>query len=190
MGLESFATLSNGEKIPNPRFFREEEEALAKAQRKLSEAEKGTPERARARKVVSRIYERIGNRRQEFVNQLSRKLVDNYALIAFEDLNIKSMARNHCLAKSISDAAWRMLINATKYKAESAGTKVVLVNPANTSKMCSRCGTLVEKELGDRVHKCPCCGLVMDRDENAAINILRLGLQSVARKKSEKAHEL
>ncbi|MDM7913475.1 MAG: transposase [Methanotrichaceae archaeon] len=190
MGLESFATLSNGEKIPNPRFFWEEEEALAKAQRKLSEAEKGTPERARARKVVARIHERIGNRRHDFIHQHSHRLVNRYGLIAFEDLNIKSMARNHCLAKSISDAAWRMLINATKYKAESAGTRVVLVNPANTSKMCSRCGTLVEKELGDRVHKCPCCGLVMDRDENAAINILRLGLQSVARKKSEEAHEL
>jgi putative transposase len=199
MGLDSFATLStkgmydfpsDGYKIPNPRFFRIEEQALAKAQRKLSKAEKGTPERASARKVVARVHERIGNRRQEFVNQLSRKLVDNYAFIAFEDLNIKCMVQNHCLAKSISDTAWRMLINATKYKAESAGTTVVLVNPANTSKICSKCGTMVEKELNDRIHKCPCCGLVMDRDENAAINILRLGLQSGARKKSEEAHQL
>jgi len=163
---------------------------LAKAQRKLSKAEKGTLERAMARKVVARVHERIGNRRYEFVNQLSRKLVDRYGVIAFEDLNIKGMLQNHCLAKSISDAAWRMLINATKYKAESAGTTVVLVNPANTSKICSKCGTMVEKELNDRIHKCPCCGLVMDRDENAAINILRLGLQSGARKKSEEAHQL
>jgi putative transposase len=197
VGLESFATLStagkwdfpcDGYKVPNPRFFRKEEGALAKAQRKLSRAEKGAPERAKARKVVARVHERIGNRRNEFVQQLSRMLVDNYAFIAFEDLNIKGMVQNHCLAKSISDTAWRMFINATKYKAESAGTTVVLVNPANTSKTCSKCGTIVEKELKDRVHKCPCCGLVMDRDENAAINILRLGLQSAIRKKDREAH--
>jgi putative transposase len=190
VGLESFATLSNGEKVENPRFFRQEEEALVRAQRKLSKAEKGTSERAKARKVVARIHERINNRRSEFVNQLSRKLVDKYGVISFEDLNIKGMVENHCLAKSIFDAAWRMLINATKYKAESAGAIVVLVNPVNTSKMCSRCGTLVEKDLNDRTHICPSCGLVMDRDENAAINILRLGLQSVAHKKSEEAHVL
>ncbi|AFD00824.1 transposase, IS605 OrfB family, central region [Methanocella conradii HZ254] len=182
VGLESFATLSTGEKIANPRFFREDEKALAKAQRKLSKTEKGTPRRDRAMKVVSRIHERIGNRRYDFVHQLSRKLVNRFGLIAFEDLSIKKMVKNHRLAKSVSDAAWRMLINATRYKAESAGTKVVLVNPANTSKMCSRCGQIVEKTLDERVHRCPCCGLVMDRDENAAINILRLGLQSVAYK--------
>lgn len=187
VGLESFATLSNGEKIENPRFFRQEEKALAKAQRKLSKAEKGTPERDKARNVVARVHERIGNHRYEFVQQLSRKIVDEYGFIAFENLNIKDMVQNHCLAKSISDAAWRMLINATKYKAESAGTTVVLVNPAYTSQICSRCGTLVPKDLSNRTHNCPSCGLVMDRDENAAINILRLGLQSAIRKKDREA---
>jgi putative transposase len=179
MGLTSFATLSNGEKMPNPRFFRLEEKTLAKVQRRLSRCEKGTPERTKARKVVARVHERIGNRRYDFIHQLSHSLVNKYGLICFEDLNIKGMVNNHRLAKSISDAAWNMLIIVTKYKAESAGTKVVMVNPANTSKMCSRCGLLVEKELKDRTHKCPSCGLVLDRDENAAINILRLGLQSV-----------
>ena len=99
------------------------------------------------------------------------------------------MLKNHCLAKSISDAAWNKLITSTTYKAESAGTTVVLVNPANTSKMCSRCGLLVEKILSDRTHECSSCGLVMDRDHNAVINILRLGLQSVGIKSVE-AHEL
>ena len=99
------------------------------------------------------------------------------------------MIKNHCLAKSIADVSWNMLINMTKYKAESAGSVVVLVNPANTSKMCSRCGLLVEKTLADRVHKCDSCGLIMDRDNNAAINILRLGLQSVGIKTVE-AHRL
>ncbi len=180
VGLTSFATLSNGEKIPNPRFFRNEENELAKAQRRLSKLEKDSPKRLKALKVVRRIHERIANKRYDFVHQLSRQLVDRYGLISFEDLNIRGMLRNHCLAKSISDVAWRMLITITMYKAESAGTTVTLVNPANTSKLCSRCGSIVEKTLADRVHYCPVCGLSIDRDKNAAKNILRLGLQSVA----------
>jgi putative transposase len=179
MGLTSFATLSNGIKIPNPRFFRKEEKELARVQRKLSKLEKSNPNRKSVIKIIQKVHERISNKRYDFVHQLSRKLVNEYGFIAFENLNIKGMVRNHCLAKSISDAAWKMLIMTTQYKAESAGSKVVLVNPANTSKMCSRCGQLVEKTLSDRVHECPTCGLVMDRDHNAAVNILRLGLQSV-----------
>nr|WP_321498578.1 transposase [uncultured Methanolobus sp.] len=179
VGLSSFATLSDGTAIPNPRFFRLEEKELAKAQRKLSKVAKGSPERKKAIRVVQRVHERIANKRYDFIHQLSRQLVDDYSFIAFEDLNIKNMLKNHCLAKSILDAAWNMLISATKYKAESAGSLVALVNPANTSKMCSRCGLLVEKTLADRTHKCNSCGLVLDRDHNAAINILRLGLQSV-----------
>jgi len=180
MGLASFATLSNGVKIDNPRFFRIEERRLARMQRKLSKIEKGSPQRRKAIKVVQKVHERISNKRCDFAHQLSHKLVSEYGFISFEDLNIKVMVRNHCLAKSISDAAWRMLITATRYKAASAGTTVVMVNPANTSQLCSRCGQLVKKELTDRTHECPTCGLVMDRDQNAAVNILRLGLQSVA----------
>jgi putative transposase len=179
VGLESFATLSNGEKISNPRFFREEEHELARVQRKLSKAPKGTPDRKKALKVVERVHERIANKRYEFAHQISNDLVNRFGLIAFEDLNIKGMTKNHCLAKSIHDVAWNMLVTLTSYKAESAGSMVVLVDPRNTSKMCSRCGILVEKTLSDRVHNCPQCGLSMDRDWNAAINILRLGTQSL-----------
>ncbi|WP_319507376.1 transposase [uncultured Methanolobus sp.] len=189
VGLSSFATFSDGIGISNPRFFRLEEKELAKAQRKLSKAAKGSSERKKAIRVVQRIHERIANKRYDFIHQLSRQLVDEYSFIAFENLNIKKMLNNHCLAKSISDAAWNMLISATKYKAESAGSLVALVNPANTSKMCSRCGLLVEKTLADRTHKCNSCGLILDRDHNAAINILRLGLQSVGIKSVE-AHAL
>ena len=178
VGLESFATLSNGEKIENPRFFRTDEKALAKAQRKLSKAEKGTPERKKARKIVAHIHERIANRRLNFAHQTSRKVVDRFGTIVFEDLNITSMQKNHCLAKSIADVAWSMFITITESKAEDAGSHVILVNPRNTSQRCSRCGMIVAKTLSDRVHSCPHCGLVMDRDQNAAINILRLGLQS------------
>ena len=178
VGLESFATLSNGEKIENPRFFRTDEKALAKAQRKLSKAEKGTPERKKARKIVAHVHERIANRRLNFAHQTSRKVVDRFGTIVFEDLNITNMQKNHHLAKSIADAAWSMFITITESKAEDAGSRVILVNPRNTSQICSRCGMIVAKTLSDRVHSCPHCGLVMDRDQNAAINIMRLGLQS------------
>ena len=184
VGLESFATLSNGEKIDNPRFFRSEEKALAKAQRRLSKYEKGTFERRKALKVVQRTHERIANRRYNFAHQVSHNLVERFGLIAFEDLSITNMLQNHCLTKSISDAAWRMLVTTTSYKAASAGSMVVLVDPRNTSQLCSRCGLKVTKSLSDRVHECPQCGLVMDRDENAAINILRLGLQSLPKARS------
>jgi len=185
VGLESFATLSNGEKIANPRFFRKEEHELARVQRKLSKAPKGTPERMKALKAVERVHERIANKRYEFAHQISRDLVSRFGLIALEDLNTKGMLHNHNLAKSISDVAWNMLVNITSYKAANAGSMVVLVDPRNTSKMCSRCGILVEKSLSDRVHNCSLCGLSMDRDQNAAINILRLGLQSVGIKSVE-----
>ncbi|HMK48176.1 MAG TPA: transposase [Methanocella sp.] len=181
MGLAGFATLSNGIKIANPGFFRKEEKELARVQRKLSKIEKGEPERRKTVKIVRKVHERISNKRHDFAHQLSRKLVSEYGFISFEDLDIRGMARDSCLAKSIGDAAWRLLITATRYKAVSAGTTVVLVNPACTSQLCSRCGQTVKKELKDRAHECPCCGLVMDRDENAAVNILRLGLQSVAK---------
>jgi len=178
VGLESFATLSNGEKIENPRFFRTDEKALAKAQRKLSKAEKGTPEWKKARKIVAHIHERIANRRLNFAHQTSRQLVNRFGTIVFEDLNITNMQKNHHLAKSIADVAWNQFVTITRSRAEEAGSHVILVNPRNTSQMCSRCGMIVAKTLSDRVHSCPHCGLVMDRDQNAAINILRLGLQS------------
>jgi putative transposase len=179
VGLTSFATLSNGEKVDNPRFFRKDEKALAKAQRKLSKCQKGTPERAKARKVVGRIHERIANHRRDFAHKLSRQLVNTFGLIAFENLNIKNMLKNGHLSKSIADAAWNQLVQYTTYKAESAGRHVVLVDPRNTSQRCSKCGSIVQKSLSVRIHDCPVCGLVIDRDENAAINILALGLQGM-----------
>jgi putative transposase len=179
MGLMCFAKFSHGGWIDNPRFFRTDEKKLAKAQRKLSKAEKGTPERAKRRKTVQHIHQRIANRRRNFAHQESRKLVNAFGCLVFEDLRIKNMLQNHCLAKSISDAAWSQLIQYTTYKAENAGRVVVLVEPRNTSKQCSGCGAMVEKSLSVRVHECPACGLVIDRDENAAINILRLGLESL-----------
>lgn len=188
VGLESFATLSNGEKIANPRFFRDEENELARVQRKLSKAPKGSPERKKAIKIVDLVHERISNRRNDFANKVSRQLVDRFGVIVFEDLDIKNMLQNHNLAKSISDVAWNMLVNATKSKAAYAGSKVVLVDPRQTSQMCSRCGMIIKKDLCERIHNCPKCGLSMDRDLNAAINILRLGMQSL--RKSDRSPAL
>ncbi|MEW6213205.1 MAG: transposase [Acidobacteriota bacterium] len=178
-GLKEFAVLSNGSLIANPRFFRTEEKELAKAQRKLSAAKKGSAERKKRRKVVARIHERIANKRRDFAHKESRKLTNRFGIICFENLNIRGMLRNHRLAKSIADAAWNCLVLFTTYKAESAGRCVVQVNPQGTSQMCSGCGEIVPKSLSVRLHSCSGCGLTLDRDHNAAINILRLGLQSL-----------
>jgi len=183
VGLESFATLSDGSKVKNPRFFRKEEKALARVQRKLSAAKKGSEERERRRLAVARVYERIGNKRKDFCHQLSRQLVDAYGFIAVEDLKINKMKEKNKkshkkgLNKSIGDAGWRMFVDFLTYKAEEAGRSLVKVNPAYTSQTCSECGYRTAKKLGDRVHKCSSCGFELDRDQNAAINILTLGLQ-------------
>ena len=178
VGLEKFATLSDGQPIPNPRFFRQEEKALAKAQRKRSVADQGTPERAQARQVVARVHERIGFKRHDFAHQWARRLVNHYGLIAVEDLTINGMVHKHCLAKSIHDAAWSQFRQILSYKAVEAGRTMVAVNPAYTSQDCSQCGHRLRKALSQRRHQCPCCQLDLDRNENAARNILRLGLQS------------
>ena len=179
VGLYSFATLSTGEQIKNPKFFRQEEKALAKAQRKLSKAEKGTPERKKRRKVVARIHERIAWKRQDFIHQHSRKIVNRFGIIAVEDLNVNRMVHNHCLAKSISDAAWSGFFQLLAYKAEWAGRQFVAVNPAYTSQDCSNCGHRQKMPLPERIFKCPCCGAELDRDVNAALNILGLGRQAL-----------
>jgi putative transposase len=122
--------------------------------------------------VVAKNHRKIKNQRKDFAHKTSKKLVEEYDCIVFEDLQIKNMVKNHHLAKSISDAGWSQLINFTKTKAEYAGKIVELVNPRNTSQNCSGCHNPVPKALSIRVHSCPFCGLVLDRDHNAAINIL------------------
>ncbi len=187
VGLAPFVTLSSGEQIANPRFFRQEEQALAKAQRKLAKADQGTPKRTQARTVVARIHERIRFKRHDFAHQLVHRLINRYGILAIEDLTINGMVHNHGLSKSIHDAAWSQFRQCLSYKAEEAGRILVAVNPAYTSQDCSQCGHRLRKSLGQRRHACPCCGLHLDRDENAARNILRLGLQSQALRSQEAA---
>jgi putative transposase len=133
VGLKAFAVLSNGEALANPKFFRQAERQLGKAQKKLSQAPKGSAERQKRHKVVARVHERIANKRREFAHQESRKLINRFAITVFEKLNIRGMLKNHCLAKSIADAAWSQLVTFTSYKAENAGRRVVQINPRNTS---------------------------------------------------------
>jgi putative transposase len=179
VGLTNFATLSNGERINNPHFFRQDEQALAKAQRLLSKETKGTPACAKRRKAVSRIHERIANRRRDFAHQESRKIVNRFGVIAVEDLSVYRLVHNHHLSKSILDAAWSEFAQFLSYKAENAGREFIAVNPAYTSQDCSNCGYRQVMPLSDRVYLCPECGLSLDRDHNAALNIIARGLTSI-----------
>ena len=173
VGLKSLITLSNGEQIESPKFLRLSENKLVKQQRNLSRKKKGSNNRNKQRIKIGKLHRKIRNQRQDFAHKVSRELVNTYDLIVFEKLQIQNMVKNHRLAKSISDAGWYQLIQFTKYKAEYAGKVVELVDPKNTTQNCSRCGTKVPKSLSVRTHKCPHCGLIMDRDHNAAINILK-----------------
>jgi putative transposase len=173
VGLKSLITLSNGEQIESPKFLRRSENKLAKQQRNLSLKKKGSNNRNKQRIKVAKLHRKIRNQRQDFTHKVSRELVNAYDLIVFEKLQIQNMVKNHHLAKSISDAGWYQLIQFTKYKAEYAGKVVELVDPKNTTQNCSSCGTKVPKSLSVRTHKCPYCGLELDRDVNAAINILK-----------------
>jgi putative transposase len=178
VGLASFSTLSSGEQTPCPKFLRRDENDLKRTQRKLSTTEKGTPAWKKRRTIGARVHERISHRRNNFAHQESRRLVNRFDLIAVEDLSVNQMVHNHCLAKSIQDAAWSQFTAFLAYKAAYAGRQYVAVNPAYTSQDCSQCGHRQKKTLAERVHSCICCGLTLDRDHNAARNILSLGLQA------------
>ena len=175
MGLNSYAVLSNGTIIENPRLYRKSEKRLAHLQRGMSRKERGSRNCVKAKARIARRHEKIVNRRTDFLHKASRKIADTYETVYVEDLKITNMVRNHCLAKSISDAGWGRFIGMIAYKEEESGGQLIKVNPRNTTQMCSRCGEKVEKSLSDRIHKCPNCGLIMDRDHNAALNILVRG---------------
>ena len=180
VGLNSFAVTSDGQKIANQRFFRKEEKSLAKAQRKwdaVKKRPKTDPKREKRRKVIARVHERIRNKRHNFAHQESRKMVNRHGFIAVEKLDVKEMQKNKRLAKSISDVAWSLFRHCLEYKAEEAGIGFKAVDPDYTSQDCSACGHREKKPLSQRVHHCKACGYKTDRDHNAAINILTLGLQ-------------
>jgi putative transposase len=177
VGLEAFATLDSGEKIANPRYFRASEQKLKRAQQRLCRSRKGSRNRRKAVQQVARIHERIAAQRKDFAHQQSRKIVNRFDLIGFEDLNLKGLARSK-LAKSITDAAWRLFLFFVMYKAERAGRHAVAVDPRRTSQECPQCGMVKPKNLFERVHRCP-CGLRIDRDE-ASARVIRARALGVA----------
>jgi putative transposase len=180
VGLKVFAALSTGEVISTPRFFRAEEQAVAKAQRRLSKAELDTREGTLRRKVVAHSHERIRWRRGEFVHQHTRRIVNQFDVIAVEDLSVHRMTRNQSLAKSLHDAAWNRFADRLSYKAAWDGRGYVAVNPAYTSQDCSGRGHRQPLTLADRISACPSCGMEIDRDLSASRNIVSLGQQSLA----------
>lgn len=174
VGLKIFATLSNGMAIANPRYFYSKQKRLRIAQRRVSRRKIRSNSRRKAVQLLQNIHRNIKDERSDFHHRLSRNLVNRWGLIAVEDLNVGGLARG-LFAKSINDAGWGLFFNKLAYKAEWAGREFVRVNPYNTSQACSGCGTLVSKTLSIRQHQCLSCGLDIDRDLNAAVNILRLG---------------
>ena len=170
-GLKTLATLSDGTIIKNPRHLKKHAENLAWLQRCLSKKKKGSKNRGKAKREVAIAYEKVANSRADFLHKTTTTLVNSYSLIALEKLASQEMAEQN-FGRSINDAGWGMFANMLAYKAESAGCKVVFVNPKNTTQECSNCHEIVKKDLTERMHNCPFCNLSIDRDLNAAQNIL------------------
>jgi putative transposase len=171
----AFLVTADGQLIANPRHYRKAEKQLAKAQKPVSRRKKGSKRRKRAVVLLKRAHQKVRRQRCDFHHKTARALVRRYDVIYLEDLQVANMVRNPRLAKSIQDAGWRAFRAILTSKAACAGKGVVAVPPAFTSRECSGCGERVPKSLSVRTHVCPSCGLVMDRDEGAALNILRAG---------------
>ncbi|MBE9054197.1 transposase [Nostocales cyanobacterium LEGE 11386] len=178
VGLKEFLTTSDGDTVVIPQIYRQTQHHLARQQRQLARQQKGSRRQAKKKNHIARIHQKIERQRKDFHYKTAHKLVKNFDLIAVEDLNIKGLARTK-LSKSILDAAWGTFINILEVVAVKRGVRVVKVNPHSTSQNCSACGHKVPKTLSVRLHHCPKCGLLMDRDENAAVNILNRAISEV-----------
>ncbi|HAX76881.1 MAG TPA: transposase [Cyanobacteria bacterium UBA11372] len=177
VGLNHFLTDSFGNKVDNPRFFRKDERKIKRLQRRLSKTKKGSKNRAKARNKLGRAHLKVSRRRNDWVCKLAQRVIQSNDLVAIENLKVRNLVKNHCLAKSISDAAWYRFREWLEYFGVVYGVPVIAVNPSYTSQNCSNCGQKVVKTLSTRTHKCPHCGYIADRDENAAINILKSALK-------------
>ncbi len=176
VGLKSFYTDSDGHTVDNPRHYRQAEKHLNRLHRLVSRKTKGSQNREKARKALAKGYLKVQRQREDFARKTANALVTSHDLIVYEHLQIRNMVKNHQLAKSIHDAAWGQFLGWVKSYAIMHGIAVVAVPPAYTSQECSGCGERVQKTLSTRTHVCPRCGLILDRDENAALNILAKGL--------------
>lgn len=184
LGISTFAALSDGGFIPSLRAARRAERRLRTAQRAVSRKKRGSGGRRKARNVLARRYAELSRQRTDHLHQASARLVRDYDAIAIEKLNVNGLGQG-ILAKDVRDASWAKFQSMLRYKAEKAGVRLIEVDPRNTTQDCSQCGTKVPKNLAVRLHECPDCGLSMDRDLNAARNILNRagvgpGLRNVA----------
>jgi putative transposase len=178
VGLASFYTDHEGNKVDNPKFLKKSEKRLKRLQRRLSKKKKGSKNRQKARQRLAKAHLKISRQRKDFAVKLARCVVRFLDVIAQVDLRIKNLVKNHCLAKSINDAAWYQFREWIEYFGVKFGKITIAVPPNYTSQNCSNCGEIVKKSLSTRTHQCK-CGCVLDRDENAAINILKKGLSTV-----------
>ncbi len=178
VGLEYFYTDSDGNHEDNPRFYRKAEKRRAKLNQRFSRTKKGSRNRERARKRLARLDLKISRQRQEHAKRLARCVIQSNDLIVYEDLQVKNLVKNHKIAKSIQDAGWYQFRTWLEYFAQKFGKTTIAVAPHYTSQDCSKCGIKVKKSLSTRTHKCS-CGCELQRDHNAAINILNKGLGTV-----------
>jgi putative transposase len=182
-GLSHIVVGSDGLVIDPPHYFRKAEKRLAKEQRKMSRKEKGSNNYHKQRCKVAKVHLKVANQRNDFLNKLSRDFAETYSMIVVEDLRIESLRKNHSLAKSFNDAGLGNLIQQLEYKVSETGAQLMKVDPAFTTQTCSRCGRIREGDeklgLGDREYRCSGCGLVIDRDLNASMNIHRAGLARI-----------
>ncbi len=172
VGLKEFYTDSNGNTIANPRFLRKAEKKLKRLHRRLSRTQKKSANRKKARQKLAKAYLKVQRQREDFARKTANALISSHDLIAYEDLQIANMVRNHRLAKSMSDASWGRFLQWATYYAGLHQVPFVAVPPQFTSQNCSGCGRVVKKSLSVRTHVCPHCNLILDRDHNAALNIL------------------
>lgn len=179
VGLTHFYTDSDGRTVENPRHLRKSEKALRRLSKRLSRTAKGSKNRAKARNRLSRKHLKVSRQRKDFAVKLARCVIQSNDLVAYEDLQVRNMVKNRRLAKSISDAAWTTFRQWLEYFGKVFGVVTVAVPPHYTSADCSHCGKSVKKSLSQRTHRCPHCGFILDRDWNAAINILEKALRTV-----------
>ncbi len=180
VGLNSYCVDSDGRAVENPRFYEQYLIKIKKLHQSVSRKKRFSKNWKKAKNRLEKAYEHISNQRDDFLHKLSRQYVDTYATICVENLDVrvlKEKGNNTGMHRSIHSVAWGRFFSYLSYKAESAGTKLIKVNPWNTTQMCSNCGQIVKKTLSDRVHECPDCGFVADRDYNAAVNIHRIGME-------------
>jgi putative transposase len=178
VGLESFYTDDQGNKVENPRFLRKGEKKLKRLQRRLSKKQKDSKNRAKARQRLSKTHLRISRQRKEYAKRVAYCVIHSNDVVVYEDLKVRNLVKNHCLAKSINDVAWYQFREWLEYFGRKYGKITIPVAPHYTSQNCSSCGKTVKKSLSTRTHVCS-CGCLLDRDHNAAKNILRIGLSTV-----------